>query len=83
MLYMVFFQDFEDEDLNDSMTQTKKLKKSQCSMKLLMNWYQTTYTNSSPKKKKLRNSNRSLVIIIPDFESFNCNVLQDFVMIVR
>lgn len=51
-------------------------------MKTLKNWYQSK-SISSPMKKKSSIAKRTLVIIIPDFESFNCNVLQDFVMIVR
>ncbi|KAI8428881.1 hypothetical protein MSG28_007518 [Choristoneura fumiferana] len=65
----------------DETTPTKKLKKNQCTMTTLQNWYRSKYLNSSPKKKHTV-SMRSLVIIIPDFESFNCNVLQDFVMII-
>lgn len=52
-------------------------------MKVLQSWYQSKYKNTSPKKKRHTKSSVSLVVIIPDFESFNCNVLQDFVMIVR
>ncbi|KAJ8732047.1 hypothetical protein PYW08_014777 [Mythimna loreyi] len=67
-----------DEESEDIITQTKKLKKNQCTMKTLKNWY----LSKSPMKKKSTTTKRMLVIIIPDFESFNCNVLQDFVMIV-
>ncbi|KAL0892178.1 hypothetical protein ABMA27_015366 [Loxostege sticticalis] len=73
--------DFDDEEFHDNVKQSKKLKKNQCTMKLLQSWYNSNYTNISPKKKKHRSSNRLQVVIIPDFESFNCSVLQDFVMI--
>uniref|UniRef100_A0A2H1V6Z1 Origin recognition complex subunit 3 n=1 Tax=Spodoptera frugiperda TaxID=7108 RepID=A0A2H1V6Z1_SPOFR len=71
--------DYDDEE--GVVTQTKKLRKSQCTMKALKNWYNTKCM-LSPIKKKSPQTRRTLVIIIPDFESFNCNVLQDFVMIV-
>ncbi|XP_059059897.1 origin recognition complex subunit 3 isoform X2 [Achroia grisella] len=72
--------DLENEDSHDS-NEIKKIKKNQCTMKVLLKWYNSKYVNVSPKKKKLT-SKRSLVIVIPDFESFNSNVLQDFVMII-
>lgn len=62
-----------------------KLKKNACTMTTLRYWYENTYSslNRSPKKKKHLHSDKLLVVIIPDFESFNYNVLQDFVLIVR
>ncbi|CAB3243566.1 unnamed protein product [Arctia plantaginis] len=71
-----------NEDMEETKSPTKKLKKNQCTMKMLKSWYHNNYLSSSPTKKKALHLNRPLVIIIPDFESFNCNVLQDFVMIV-
>ncbi|XP_072940477.1 origin recognition complex subunit 3 isoform X2 [Epargyreus clarus] len=71
----------EDEDDEIDSHHKRKLKKSQCTMKVLQNWYHTKYTNS-PKKNKHNNVKKSLVVIMPDFESFNCNILQDFVLIV-
>ncbi|XP_063821346.1 origin recognition complex subunit 3 [Ostrinia nubilalis] len=73
--------DFDDEEFKDNIIY-KKLRKNQCTMKVLQSWYHAHYTNASPKKKKHKTSSRSLVVIIPDFESFNCSVLQDFVMII-
>ncbi|KAJ8732734.1 hypothetical protein PYW07_015333 [Mythimna separata] len=67
-----------DGESEGIITQTKKLKKNQCTMKTLKNWYQSM----SPMKKKSTTTKQILVVIFPDFESFNCNVLQDFVMIV-
>ncbi|XP_026328360.1 origin recognition complex subunit 3 [Hyposmocoma kahamanoa] len=61
---------------------SKKLRKSLCTMKALKKWYNTISSSSSPKKKRHGIIKRTLVIIIPDFESFNSNVLQDFVMII-
>ncbi|CAH0749701.1 unnamed protein product [Diatraea saccharalis] len=72
----------EDEAREVGSSQFKKIKKNQCTMKVLQKWYNITYTNASPKKKKQKYTNKLLVIIIPDFESFNCSILQDFVMIV-
>ncbi|XP_037961313.2 origin recognition complex subunit 3 [Plutella xylostella] len=80
--------DYEDEDLDESInniTKGKKLKKSHCTMTTLKKWYHELYYNNmnlSPKKKRKSHSTKSLVVVIPDFESFNCNVLQDFVMII-
>ncbi|KAG6451805.1 hypothetical protein O3G_MSEX007352 [Manduca sexta] len=51
-------------------------------MRALKNWYCSKYVNVSPKKNKHRVPPNTLVIVMPDFESFNCNVLQDFIMIV-
>ncbi|XP_075970562.1 origin recognition complex subunit 3 [Anticarsia gemmatalis] len=70
----------EDEEENDCTM--KKIKKNQCTMKTLKNWYHSKYLSRSPTKQRGLPSVKTLVIIIPDFESFNCNVLQDFVMIV-
>ena len=52
-------------------------------MKTLYNSYEGKYINGSPKKSKSNVKKKTLVIIMPDFESFNCNILQDFVMIIR
>ncbi|XP_049865911.1 origin recognition complex subunit 3 [Pectinophora gossypiella] len=71
-----------DEDTNNITFESKRLRKNQCTMKVLQKWYTNKYNTPSPKKKKHSSVKRSLVIIIPDFESFNCSVLQDFVMIV-
>ncbi|KAI8428880.1 hypothetical protein MSG28_007518 [Choristoneura fumiferana] len=45
----------------DETTPTKKLKKNQCTMTTLQNWYRSKYLNSSPKKKHTV-SMRSLVL---------------------
>lgn len=81
------FQEYEDEDLDNSIRQTKtrSLRKSNCTMAALSQWYKETYSNKSmsPKKKRQNSTSKPLVVIMPDFESFNCSVLQDFVMIIR
>lgn len=61
-----FFQDLEEEKSH--------LKKSHLSLPLLQSWYEDLY----PKK----NGGNLLVVIIPDFESFNVKVLQSFILIV-
>ncbi|XP_026729471.1 origin recognition complex subunit 3 [Trichoplusia ni] len=71
-------ENYDDEV--EHISPTKKLRKSQCTMKALKNWY--ARYESPVKKKPSNQTKKPLVIIIPDFESFNCNVLQDFVMIV-
>ncbi|XP_045446198.1 origin recognition complex subunit 3 [Melitaea cinxia] len=70
-----------DEGFDNDIPQFK-IKKNQCTVKTLLNWYEAKYKKHSPKKQKCANLKKALVIIIPDFESFNCNVLQDFVMII-
>ncbi|XP_045513572.1 origin recognition complex subunit 3 isoform X2 [Pieris brassicae] len=69
------------DDLEESFDESHKpkLKKSRCTMKTLQSWYNDNLVKSPKKWKK---SQHSLVVIIPDFESFNSNVLQDFVMII-
>ncbi|CAH0727822.1 unnamed protein product, partial [Brenthis ino] len=82
---LIHGQDLLDNSANESIDdniEQKKLKKNQCTMKTLYNWYQAKYMNRSPKKTKHAVPKNTLVIIIPDFESFNCNILQDFVMII-
>lgn len=83
------FQDNSEHESFDENIETKKskLKKSHCTMKSLQKWYQSNYNNEvcnvHSSKKKKNSLKRLLVVIIPDFESFHCNILQDFVMIVR
>ncbi|XP_039749028.1 origin recognition complex subunit 3 [Pararge aegeria] len=80
---LIHGQDYLDDSADDSMTeQTIRLKKSQCTMRALHNWYQSKYVSTSPKKLKHAAPKKTLVVIMPDFESFSCNILQDFVMIV-
>lgn len=49
------------------------IKKSQFSFSLLQSWYEELHPVATPKKV--------LVVIIPDFESFNPKALQDFILI--
>nr|XP_034824414.1 origin recognition complex subunit 3 isoform X2 [Maniola hyperantus] len=74
----------KDDSAEDSLSeQIFRLKKSQCTMRSLLKWYKNKYVTSSPKKlKRTTPKTNTLIIIMPDFESFSCNVLQDFVMIV-
>ncbi|CAK1604203.1 unnamed protein product [Parnassius mnemosyne] len=74
----------QDESDDENFEHKKRrLKKNQCTMRALQKWYDSKYVCNSPSKKKQNaNTKRLLVVIIPDFESFHCNVLQDFVMIV-
>ncbi|XP_052738686.1 origin recognition complex subunit 3 [Bicyclus anynana] len=80
---LIHGQEYLDDSADESMIEpTVRLKKSQCTMRSLLNWYQSTHMNTSPKKLKHAPPKKILVIIMPDFESFNCNILQDFVMII-
>lgn len=61
-----------------------RYKKSQLTMPVLKCWYEDLYeekTVTSPKKIKIKNKKKVLVVIIPDFESFNAQVLQKFILI--
>lgn len=49
-----------------------EFKKNQCNFRVLEAWY-----------KEYCEENTPLVIIIPDFESFNSSVLRDFILILR
>lgn len=66
---------------DEIVVQNPKLRKSQCTMRELKKWYISNNSGVSLKNNQ-NTSTRPLVIIIPDFESFSCNVLQDFVMII-
>ncbi|XP_077289672.1 origin recognition complex subunit 3 [Arctopsyche grandis] len=73
------------DELDDSQNDTQlTVKRSQCTMAVLKSWYQelySTYERSPTKKKKSKKSANQLVIIIPDFENFNSNTLQDLILI--
>lgn len=62
-----------------------KLRKSHCTLTLLEKYYRNLYgakNNLTPRKKKKHSINKkSLIVIIPDFESFNYSILQDLVLI--
>ncbi|XP_055372601.1 origin recognition complex subunit 3 [Condylostylus longicornis] len=60
----------KDETFNEI---PKKIRKSQCTMQSLENWY----VNQSSGKELL------LVVIIPDFEGFNAEILEDFILILN
>ncbi|XP_041976430.1 origin recognition complex subunit 3 [Aricia agestis] len=71
--------DVIDDSFDMNTTIKTKVKKSHCTMKTLKKWYEEQEATQSPRKfvKPLQ----PLVIIMPDFESFNSNILQDFIMI--
>ncbi|CAH1117907.1 unnamed protein product [Phaedon cochleariae] len=75
-------ESFSDEDSLSDSTRTH-LKKSQLNLSVLQCWYENMYqehSQTSPKKQKTKNK-KILVIIISDFESFNAEVLQKFILI--
>lgn len=82
MVWQLIGNDLKNDEECDVLSTKHKLKKSQCTMKTLKTWYHSKYTNESTNKKKKSISTKTLVIVIPDFESFNCHLLQDFVMII-
>lgn len=65
-----------DYDSSDSDEEKTNIKRSDCSLPYLLQWY------NENKKEKSRNSSK-LVIILKDFEGFSSNVLEDFILILR
>ncbi|XP_018563187.1 origin recognition complex subunit 3 isoform X2 [Anoplophora glabripennis] len=60
-------------------------KKTQLTLPVLKCWYEDLYKEkpvTSPKKIRIKNKRKVLVVIIPDFESFNSQVLQKFILII-
>ncbi|XP_045765033.1 origin recognition complex subunit 3 isoform X2 [Maniola jurtina] len=78
---LIHGQDYLDNSADSLSEPTFRLKKSQCTMSSLLNWYQSKYVTLSSKLKQ-PTPKKTLVIIMPDFESFSCYVLQEFVMMV-
>lgn len=76
----------QDDSDEDERSKKIKIKKSNCNFGLLQAWYENLYcgsnVNNSPKKNK-NSARKVLVVIIPDFESFNEKVLRDFILIAR
>lgn len=62
------FQLINDSDLEYQ----PEFKKNQCNFRVLQSWYQENCNPNTP-----------LIIIIPDFESFDSAVLRDFILILR
>lgn len=56
-------------------------------MPVLKSWYENYYAHNHPsspsKKQKTKPAVKPFVIIVPDFESFNTTVLQDFILLLR
>lgn len=75
---------FQDETESEEFA--SQIKKSQMSILLLQAWYDELYKehtiNSSPKKLKTKNIKKSLVVVFPEFESLNLEVLQKFLLLV-
>lgn len=73
---------FQDDELIDE--NKCHYKKSQLTMPVLKCWYEDLYeekTVITPKKIRTKNKRKVLIVIIPDFESFNAQVLQKFILI--
>uniref|UniRef100_A0A671RT31 Origin recognition complex subunit 3 n=1 Tax=Sinocyclocheilus anshuiensis TaxID=1608454 RepID=A0A671RT31_9TELE len=72
-----------DEEQEDD---TALLQRTQCTISALCQWYKTKCTQVSPQRNEnLTNSdlpqNLPVVVIFKDFEAFNSQVLQDFILI--
>lgn len=78
--------DVSDSDLSDeSDAEHNIIKKSQCTFATLADWYYSEASwvllNTPKKKIKAIRKRKSLVVILPDFESLSPSVLQDFILI--
>lgn len=75
------------DEVYDFETENKyKLKKSQMNFAVLQAWYEKEHDvfKSTKSEKQLRKHQRkSLIVVLPDFESFNDKVLQQFILICR
>ncbi|EDW36209.1 GL17672 [Drosophila persimilis] len=67
-------QDPEDEEEDVTDRDRKRLRRSHCTIKQLNSWYTNNFQAEEERK-------RQLVVILPDFECFSGNVLQDFILI--
>ncbi|XP_017040880.1 origin recognition complex subunit 3 [Drosophila ficusphila] len=66
-------EDIEDEEEDVADRDRKRLRRSQCTMKQLKSWYANNFDSEQKR--------RQLVVILPDFECFSANVLQDLILI--
>ncbi|KAH8304530.1 hypothetical protein KR059_011778, partial [Drosophila kikkawai] len=64
-------EESEEEDVVER--DSKRLRRSQCTLKQLRSWY--------ANNKGAEGSSCQLVVILPDFECFSASVLQDFILI--
>uniref|UniRef100_A0A069DVU5 Origin recognition complex subunit 3 n=1 Tax=Panstrongylus megistus TaxID=65343 RepID=A0A069DVU5_9HEMI len=75
----------EEDDLDsedDENIKQKFVKKSACTMRTLLQWYQNENELSPSKKVKFNKEDKGkLIIILKDFEAISSKVLQDFVQI--
>lgn len=54
----------------------KRLRRSQYTMNVLKAWYSRKYSDS-PEKRPV------LTVILPDFENFQRDILQQFILLLR
>ncbi|XP_074034723.1 origin recognition complex subunit 3 isoform X2 [Leptinotarsa decemlineata] len=75
---------FEEEDMLTDDDMKTRLKKNQLNLPVLQCWYENLYNvkTSVSENQHTKNNKKVLVVIIPDFESFNVQVLQKFILIV-
>lgn len=69
-----------DLDESDSDEEVTNLKRSDCTLPQLLQWFQENQKN---KKKESQSKLPKLVIILKDFEGFPSTVLEDFILILR
>lgn len=66
-------EDAEDRD-------HKRLRRSQCNMKQLKHWYLNNF-GAATKVNVEQTQKHLLLVILPDFECFGAQILQDFILI--
>ncbi|EDV95488.1 origin recognition complex subunit 3 [Drosophila grimshawi] len=65
--------EMDEEEADEGERDRKRLRRTQCTLKQLHAWYSNNFGGAGKQ--------RALVIVLPDFECFNANVLQDFILI--
>lgn len=78
-----------DEDSQNEKEIKSKINRWNCNLQYLSSWYSTIAARGQKKRKtnkmpvKCGGNGQSLVVIIPDFESFPAKVLQEFILLLK
>lgn len=60
----------------DTESEAKRLRRSQYTMSVLKAWYSRNYSNCNQERP-------ILTVILPDFENFHQDILQQFILLLR
>ncbi|XP_034256218.1 origin recognition complex subunit 3 [Thrips palmi] len=78
-----------NEESDDEKQTKSKINRWHCNLQYLSSWYSTIAAKGNKKRKtnklseKFGGKAQSLVVIIPDFESFPAKVLQEFILLLK